>query len=370
MSNDGRGAIGRERHSCRAVAFVALVVPVLASACGRGAEAPIPEVRPVRVLITERGVIGEQVSLTGIVEAEAAINLSFRIDGRLVERTVGIGETVRRGQVVARLDPQNEETGVQAANAQLLAARAQMVEAGNNFVRMRNLVAEHAVSRVQFDQAQANRKVTESLVESAQSQVTLARNRLSYTQLVSNVAGIVTAQGAEPGEVVGAGQMIVARGSGRDAVFDVPERVKDFAPANVQITVVLVSDTTVTARGRVSEVSPRADPVTGTFRIKIRLINPPAGMRLGSTVTGRMMLSAAAGIELPASAVIRSGRQPAVWLVDPKTGTVSARNIIQRSSDADKVVVATGLKPGDVVVTAGVQALRPGQKVRLLESKK
>ena len=117
------------------------------------------------------------------------------------------------------------------------------------------------------------------------------------------------------------------------------------------------------------EVSPRADPVTGTFRVRFRLDNPPAAMRLGSTVTGRMKLAAAPSIEIPPSAVSRADRQTAVWVVDPKTGTVAIRNIEIRSSDPVRVEVASGLNPGDIVVTAGVQALRPGQKVRLLETR-
>jgi RND family efflux transporter MFP subunit len=125
----------------------------------------------------------------------------------------------------------------------------------------------------------------------------------------------------------------------------------------------------VTATGRVREIAPRADPVTGTFRVKVRLTNPPPAMRLGATVTGRMKLASTPSIEIPPSAVVRSDRQAAVWIVDPKTGTVAARNIEIRSSDPNRVEVASGLNPGDVVVTAGIQALRPGQKVRLLETK-
>ena len=176
--------------------------------------------------------------------------------------------------------------------------------------------------------------------------MTLAENRLSYTRLVSDVAGVVTAQGAEPGEVVGAGRMIVqvARDGGRDAAFDVPARVKDAAAANSEITVVLTSDPKVTAGGVVREIAPRADPVTGTFRVKVRLVNPPPAMRLGTTVTGRMKLASTTSIEVPPSAVIRTDRQAAVWIVDPKTGLVSTRAIEIRSSDPNRVEVASGLE--------------------------
>ncbi|MGH6623418.1 MAG: efflux RND transporter periplasmic adaptor subunit [Burkholderiaceae bacterium] len=313
----------------------------------------------------------DTIALTGTVQAQTEINMSFRIDGRLSERAVGVGDAVKPGQLVARLDPQNEESSLLASRAQLSAARAQQSEARSNFERMRDLVAENAVSRSTFDQAEAMLKTANSSVEAAQSQVQLSENRLSYTRLVSDVAGVVAAQGAEPGEVVGAGRMIVqvAREGGRDAVIDVPAQVKDSAVSNPDIQVSLTMEPKVTAMGRVREVSPRADPVTGTFRVRVRLIDPPAAMRLGSTVTARMKRNAVSGYTIPASALVRSDRQPAVWIVDPKTGTVSARTVEVQEFEPGRVVVASGLNLGDIVVTAGVQALRAGQKVRLLEAR-
>lgn len=350
--------------------MLAVATLALLSACDRGNDELAPEVRPVRTVTIATNTADGTTSLTGTVQAENEINQSFRIDGRLIERNVSVGDAVRAGQLVARLDSQNEETSLQSARAQLAAAQARLVEANNNFDRMRNLVAANAVSRAQFDQAEANRTAAASQMESARSQVALAENRLGYTRLASSVAGVVTVHGAEPGEVVGAGRMIVqiAREGARDAVFDVPARMKDSASRDSEITIVLTSDPKVTATGRVREVSPRADPVTGTFRVRVGLDNPPPAMRLGSTVTGRVQVGEVTGIEIPASAVFRSDRQSAVWVVDPKAGAVAIRNVEVRASDPTRVRVASGLKPGDVVVTAGVQALRPGQKVRVLEA--
>jgi RND family efflux transporter MFP subunit len=341
------------------------------TACKPAAPPVVEEIRPVRTIEVGKRADGDAVALTGTVHAQSEINLAFRIDGRLVERDVSVGDVVRPGQLVARLDPQNEDNSLQSARAQLAAARAQLAEARNNYARMGELVVEDAVSRSTYEQAEALKKTAESQVESAQSQVALSENRLSYTRLTSDVTGVVTAQGAEPGEVVGAGRMIVqiAREGGRDGIFDVPAPVKDTALANSAITVALTMDPKVTAAGRVREVSPRADPVTGTFRVKVNLINPPAAMRLGSTVTMSMKVAGDTGFVIPASALVRSDRQPAVWIVDPKNGTVSARTVEVRAFDSDRVVVASGLTSGDIVVTAGVHALRPGQKVRLLETK-
>jgi len=365
-------AVARTSPGLKVALLLAFIAPFLLSACNRAVDAPAPEIRPVRVLTVAKGVAGDTATLSGSVQAQTEINQAFRIDGRLLERNVNVGDTVRPGQLIARLDSQNEESSVQSARAQLLAARAQLSEARNNYGRMRDLVAENAVSRATYESAESMQKAAEAQVESAQTSVTLAENRLSYTRLVSDVAGLVTTAGAEPGEVVGAGRTIVqvAREGNRDAVFDVPARVKDSLPPNSEISVVLTSDPKVSAGGVVREVSPRADPVTGTFRMRFRLINPPAAMRLGTTVTGRIKMGAnVAGIDIPPSAVVRADRASAVWIVDPKGGTVSLRNIEIRSSDPNRVEVASGLNPGDVVVTAGIQALRPGQKVRLLETK-
>ncbi len=357
----------------RTLAYTALVGAALASlaACQRTEEARPPEIRPVRTMTVAKAMAGDVVTLNGTVQAQTEINQSFRIGGRLVERSVSVGDTIRPGQPIARLDSQNEETSLQAARAQLTGARAQQNEAQSMYARMRDLVAEKAVSQAQYENAETTAKAAQSQTESAASQVTLAETRVNDTRLVANVGGVVTAQGAEPGEVVAPGQMIVqvAREGGRDAVFDVPARVKDSIASNAEIAVALTADPKVTATGVVREVSPRADPVTGTFRVKFRLINPPVAMRLGTTASGRMKLAAAPAIEVPPSAVFRSDRQSAVWVVDPKTGMVATRNIEIRSSDPKRVEVASGLNPGDVVVTAGIQALRPGQKVRLLESK-
>ncbi|WP_431272518.1 efflux RND transporter periplasmic adaptor subunit [Dankookia sp. P2] len=306
--------------------------------------------------------------MTGTVEAETQANLAFRIDGRMVERLVNVGDRVSGGQLVARLDPTNEENSLRASRAELTAARARLTEARNNYQRQRELLQTGFTTRVRYDEATRTLRSAESAVDAAQAQVNLAETRLGYTRLEADAAGTVTARGAETGEVVQPGRMIVqvAREGGRDAVFDVPPTLKDRAPEHPVIEVSLTMDPKVRATGRVREVSPRADPVTGTFRVWVGLDEPPPGLRLGSTVTGRMEIGGGAATEVPASALTRSGGQPAVWLVDPQTQTVALRPVDVLRFDPARVLVGGGLETGDVVVTAGVQALRPGQKVRLL----
>jgi membrane fusion protein, multidrug efflux system len=319
----------------------ALAVLTLLAACGPAAEPAPPEIRPVRVITIEERTGGDTVSLTGTVQAATTVNLAFRIDGRMTERLANVGDAVTPNQLIARLDPANEEDALRAARADVAGAMGQLVEAQNNYERQRTLLRDGWTTRVRYDEARRTLETTQSRADAAEAQLNIAKNRLSYTELDADAAGTVTAVGAEPGEVVQAGRMIVevARQDGRDAVFDVPAQIKDRAPA---------------------------DPDIGTFQVRVGLVDPPAAMRLGSTVTGRMQIGTGPGIEVPASAITRAEGQPAVWVVDSDTATVALRNIEVLRHDPVSVVVAQGLEAGDIVVTAGVQALRPGQKVRLL----
>jgi RND family efflux transporter MFP subunit len=338
------------------------------AACDDGKPAETQDIRPVRVMAVENRAGGEIVSLTGTIQAETDVNLAFRIDGRMIERSVNVGDRVTAGQVVARLNRDNEESNLRAARAALTAANARVVETRNNYDRQRQLLASGFATRVRYDEATQQLQSARSTADSTQAQVQIAENRLGYTDLVADSNGTVTARGAEPGEVVQPGRMIlqIAQDGGRDAVFGVPASVKDRAPDSPVIEVSLTTDPNTRAIGRVREVAPRADPVTGTFQVRVGLSDPPAGLRLGSTVTGRMRIGGGEGYEIPASALTRIQGNPAVWIVDPAAQTVSLRQVEVARFDPAGVIVSSGLTSGDIVVTAGVQALRPGQKVRLL----
>jgi membrane fusion protein, multidrug efflux system len=352
--------------------WIMLLLPVVLvlAACHSKTKANAPEVRPVRTVVAAKREAGETTVLTGHVEAENEVALAFRISGRMIERPVNIGDRVQPGQVVAKLDPQNELNSLRSARANLAATQAQLTQARNTFERQRRLLERGVSSRAEFDQAQEALQTAQSQVDDAEAQVKIAQDRVSYTELDTDVAGAVTARGAEPGEVVQAGQMIVrvARQDGRDAVFDVPAQLLRSASSDAQIKVNLTDDPSVTATGRVREVAPQADPATRLFRVKVGLIDPPAGMRLGSTVTGSVQLDSAPVIAIPASALTEFNGQPAVWIVDSSNLTVSLRNVDVLRYDPGTVVISHGLETGDIVVTAGVQALHPGQKVRLIGS--
>lgn len=347
------------------VTLCALAASMLLSGCRKTEKTSETEGRPVRVVTIEEQVTGATIALTGTLQAPAEINQSFRIAGRMVSRNVGIGDRVEPGQVLAQLDPLDEESNLQSARAQLAGAEAQALQARTMADRMSNLYTQNAVSRASFEQAAAMASVTQSQVDSMRALVSIAQNRLSYTNLVSDVSGVVTDSGADPGEIVPAGSMIVqvVREGAMDAVFNVPAAIKDVAPGNPDIVVTLAGNRAISVVGTIREVSPRADPVTGTFSVRVQLLNPPAAMRLGSTVIGSMKLERLPAIDIPSSALIQPENRPAVWVVDTHTATVSVRDVTLQAYSEDHVQISQGLAPGDMVVTAGAQALRPGQKI-------
>lgn len=346
------------------------LLPSLVAACGQEVAAPAQEPRPVRTVTVEKRAAGTPVTLTGRIEAEDEVTLGFRIAGRILENPRKLGDQVTAGQVVARLESQNELNTMRTAKASLAAAEGQLVQARNHFERQDTLLEQGWTTRANHDQAKQAMQTAQAQVDAAYAQLKSARDLVSFTEIKADAPGVVTAVGPGVGEVVQAGQMIVrlARKDGRDAVFDVPAQVIRNAPTDPQITVNLTDDPRVTARGRVREVSPQADPVTRTFAVKVGLTDPPPAMRLGATVTGRMEMDSGPIIEIPATALTNTNRQPAVWVVDPSNRTVSLRNVDVLRFDQATVAVSRGIDTGDVVVTAGVQALHPGQKVRLLGS--
>ena len=350
--------------------MAALLLPTMLIACQPEADVGVREPRPVRTVTVEKRAAGVPITLTGRIEAEDEVTLGFRIAGRILEDNMKLGDRVEPGQVLARLESQNELNGLRTAQANLAAAQGQLTQARNHFERQDTLLEQGWTTRANHDQAKQAQQTAQAQVDAAEAQLKVAHDLVSFTELKADAPGVITATGPGVGEVVQAGQMIVrlARQDGRDAVFDVPAQLIRSAPSDPQITVSLADDPKVTARGRVREIAPQANPATRTFEVKVGLTDPPPAMKLGATVNGRMETEAFPVIEIPATALTRAEQQPAVWIVDPSNYTVSLRNVdVLRYSPAS-VAVSQGLDTGEIVVTAGVQALHPGQKVRLLGS--
>ncbi|MBK5928612.1 efflux RND transporter periplasmic adaptor subunit [Rhodobaculum claviforme] len=348
--------------------LLALGLTAALSACREEEAAEAPELRPVRTVIVQETVAGQTITLSGTVESQVEVDLAFRIGGRLVERPVQVGDTVEAGQPIGRLDPVDEQNALRAAEAALTAAAGQLSEVRANFERQRQLFERDFVSQAGLERAEQQLVSAQGAYDSAEAQASIARRRLADTELLADAPGVVVAVGAEAGEVVQPGRRIVqlARDEGKDAVFDVPTSVIAASPPDPEVSVSLGLSPGVVALGRVREIAPRADAATGTIRVRVGLIDPPAEMRLGSTITGRVHFGGVGGIELPASALTSADGAPAVWVVDPDSPRVMLRPVRVIRFNPATVSIEYGVEIGERVVTAGVQALRPGQEVRLL----
>lgn len=332
-----------------------------------------PAVRPVRAMTVEPMSFRMGNSVTGTIEARADADLGFRIAGKLIERKVDVGDQLKAGDRLARLDDQDQRNALRSAEATLASARADLVQARNEEARKKELLANGNTSQALYDAALLELRTADAKRVAAEAALQSARDRVGYTELLADRDGVVTATGAEPGQVVEAGGMVVrvAQPQEREAVFNIPEAGIRAAPRDPVIEVALAGAPDIVATGRVREVSPQADPVTRTHTVRIALNDPPDALRLGATVTGRLKQPPAPVVEVPETALMTTtgadgAKQTAVWTVDPKDRTVRRRAVTLRDPVPDgPIIVTEGLSQGDIVVTAGVHSLSDGQRVRL-----
>ncbi|UCI31519.1 efflux RND transporter periplasmic adaptor subunit [Mesorhizobium sp. B4-1-4] len=306
-------------------------------------------------------------TLTGVIAARTLNNLSFRVGGRVAERLVDVGQHVDQGAVLARIDPQEQESDLRSAQADLDAAQAQLTQAAATFARQKTLLAQGFTTRRDFDTADQALKVARGSVDAAQSAFANAQQNLSFTELKAGAPGVITARQVEAGQVVQAAQTVftVAEDGDRDAVFNVQETLVARTPTSPAVTITLLSDPQVRATGKVREISPAVDQASGSIRVKVGIPYTPAGMPLGATVIGSVSAKPARAILLPWQALTSSAGKPAVWVVDPATKAVATTPVDVLAFDSGTVVIAKGLSEGQSVVTAGGQLLSPGQTIEI-----
>ena len=331
------------------------------------------EVRPVRTVVVDPKPIEDDRRAVGEIKPRYESDLGFRVAGKVVSRAVDVGVSVKKGDLLARLDEQDYRNKLRSAEADIVAAEAVLAEAVAAEGRLKQLLSSGTTTRANYDVAVKNMRSAEAKLDSAKAALQLARDQLAYAELKAEFDGIVTAVGAEAGQVVNVGQMVVrlAQPQDKDGVFAIAESAFRNKPEKTpEIIVALLSNPAIEAEGTVREVSPVADPATRTYQVKVTLRDPPGLMRFGASVVGRLKMTTAPVVVLPGAALFDKDGKPAVWIVDPAAGTVALRPVVVARYEADRVVVAEGLAKGDVVVTAGVNRLRESQKVRLAEGGK
>ncbi|MGB9649308.1 MAG: efflux RND transporter periplasmic adaptor subunit [Stellaceae bacterium] len=347
----------------------ALILLSALAACQKEEKAASQAVRPVRTVAVELQEGGEKVSLTGEIQPRYQADLGFRVNGKILERPVDVGTQVKKDDLLARLDPQQYRQDLEVAKSEIAVAEAEVTRSQAQEYRQRELLKNGHTTQVAYDQALKTFKTAQARLDAARARQVQASENLGYTELKSDNDGVITAIGADPGQVVSAGQMVVrlAQPGEREAVFNIAEGAFKSPPKDPTVTVHLVNNPEIEAAGKVRYVSPQADPATRTYTVRVSLPDAPPQMRLGANVVGTVTLDQGQTVSIPGSALFQKDGKPAVWLVE-KDKTVQLKPITVQRYQGDSVVVADGLAQGDVVVTAGVQKLLPGQKVALTDA--
>ncbi|WP_218242936.1 efflux RND transporter periplasmic adaptor subunit [Comamonas fluminis] len=379
VSSSHRFAAGLRGRPASALLVLSVVAAAaMLSACSK--KEPLPEpVRAVKLLTVGEGQIEAAQEFAGDVRARVESRLGFRVGGKIIKREVELGQRVKAGQVLARLDARDYQLSAEAARAQVTSAATQRDLAQANVQRFRALRAQNFISAAEMERYEANLKATQASLDQAKAQLSSQSNQENYTQLLADVDGVVTSVDAEPGQVVAAGTPVVriAQDGARDAVFAVPEDRRASIRIGQGVQVRPWSDENQVVQGLVREVAASADTATRTYQIKAALQGADAPA-LGSTVRilpqGMNVANAAAGgvIKLPTTALRQNGgggQGTAVWLFDPATSTVQLHSVQVATADGNEAVIAAGLKPGMQVVATGVHVLNPGQKVTVYRDK-
>jgi RND family efflux transporter MFP subunit len=347
--------------------FVLATLALLAS-CQQEDAPPETEIRPVLSMVAASST-ADATNFTGSVQSRFIAEMGFQVGGRLVHRNADVGDLVLAGQKIAELDPLSYQLQLKIAQAELASATAQRQNAVANEDREQRLAAQNVTSKADLEAAQQARESADANVDNAKAKVAKAREQLDNTVVVATFAGVVTEVAVEPGQIVQAGQTVLtlARPDVREAVVDVPERIGRSLGVNTAFQVVSQARPALTATGHVREIAPLADSTTRTLRVRITLVNPPAGFRLGTIVTATLSTPVKKAILLPASAVLERDGKTFVWLVDEGKNAVATRQV-EITPDGNAVRILKGLSLGDRVVTVGVHSLTEGQKVKLIEA--
>jgi multidrug efflux system membrane fusion protein len=332
-------------------------------------EPPRPITRPVKVTRivdqTER-----VMSFAGDVRARYETILSFRVSGKLLVRHVDVGDRVRKGQVLARLDQNDSRLAVQDLQAQLASAVANRDFLRDDVARYRELLAQKVVSPPEFDRHQTAYTTARERAAALEAQLGHAINQLAYAELSADRDGVVTALEVERGQVVSAGQAVVklAQFDEKEIHFDVPEHRLAELTRRQAVNITLWADHEKRLKGQIREIASAADPASRTYRVKATLLEHQEAAQLGMTATVWIPSNMPSRMTVPLSAVFtpqNTPGQPHVWLVDEQTGTVSSVPVQIGEPLEREHIAVTGVASGQLLVTAGVQRLAEGQGVRL-----
>ena len=320
----------------------------------------------VRTLVVGSNSATQDYIYSGEVRGRFESQLAFQVGGKVTKRFIELGKTVRAGEVLMQIDPKDLQQTVNSSSAQVYSAESQLKLAKNNLSRYQQLYAQGAVSRAQLDQYQNEYDVAVASVQRTSAQLSQGVNQFNYSLLYADQPGVIASIAIEAGQVVSAGQTVltIVQDGEREVEISVPENRIEELRKTTQIKATFWALPNTTIKGKVREIAPMADSTTRTYKVRISLINPPQEIKLGMTAAVTVSDSPqSASLTIPLSAVYQTGTSPEVWVV--KDSLVSLRPVQTGNFSGNQIQVLAGLNPGETIVTAGVQKLRPGQKIRI-----
>lgn len=349
--------------------FALSLLPVLAACQDQALSADAKPERPVQVqrVVFEAADVSRE--FVGVVRARYETDLGFRVAGKIIARPVNVGDQVRAGDVVARLDAEDFKLQVESTRAELSAAMSSVAQTAADELRFRTLRERGYAAIADYDRKKTAKDEAEGRLERAQRALDLARNQLAYAELKADADGVITSTLAEPGQVVAVGQAVVrlARRGEKEALVALPETWLGEARQSVA-TIRLWSDPKRRFPAQLRELSPQADVATRTYAARFSIADPDDAAALGMTAIVTLSHASEGDVaKLPLSAIINRGGGPSVYVV-AADGGLTLQPVTLASFTEDTALVTGGVQEGDKVVTLGVQKLVAGQKVRTIDA--
>ena len=364
-------AVAPRRQRVTNRAGILVILGIAATIAGCKGEAAVQEqvVRPVKVAVVAPATQGRSLTYSGVVRPRIESALGFRVPGKIVARVVNVGDRVEVGQVIARLDETDLRLAEAGARAAVAAARSRRDMASDNLERANVLLPKAIISQAAHDTRRNELDAAAAALESAEAQLRQAVNAVDYATLKADKAGIVTSVAAEPGQVVGAGQPIIslAQSGETEIAVAVPEQDAARLTIGQPVTASLwAGPPRVSVDGRIREIAGQADPASRTYAVRIAVERPPLAMRLGMTATVALTLEEhVSSVVVPLTALTESDGGTVAFVVNAATKVVRKTAVDVGSVGEHGVQIVRGLQLGDMVVSAGVQFLRDGMRVRL-----
>jgi RND family efflux transporter MFP subunit len=346
----------------------AALLPLLAACGDQATSATAKPERPVQVQRVAFQPDATSREFVGVVRARYETDLGFRVAGKITARLVNVGDRVRTGDVIARLDPQDLKLQVESAQAELSAATSNLAQTAADELRFASLRSRGYAAVADYERKKAAKDEAEGRLERAQRALDLARNQLAYAELKADADGVITAALAEAGQVVAIGQAVarLAHRGEMEAVVALPETWLGEARES-QATVRLWSGPKRQFSARLRELSPQADAMTRTYAARFTIENADEAVALGMTATVTLSQASEESVaKLPLAAILNRGNGPSVYVVD-RAGGLELRPVRVASFTEDTALVTSGVNTGERVVTLGVQKLGAGQKVRTVD---